>query len=103
MKDRQFCKDFAMKRSSKKNYIHIDHETGSNEQFSVLDKIESETQSEIVNLLEFSDKEYIAEEPILDNEEQGHQLLTSEATIYFKGEVLDIHEEAATKLENQSH
>ena len=92
-----------MERSSKKNYIHIDHETGSNEQFSVLYKIESETQSEIVNLLEFSDKEYIAEEPILYNEKQGHQILTSEATIHFKGEVLDIDEKAARKLENQSH
>ena len=42
-------------------YIHIDREMSSNEIFSMLNQNESETESEIENLLEDSDTEYIAE------------------------------------------
>ena len=58
---RQVYKDIAMERNNRKKYIHIDRETGSNEMFGMLDKIESETESDIENLLEDSDTEYIAE------------------------------------------
>ena len=40
---------------------------GSNETFSMLNKNESETESEIENLLEDSDTEYIAEKKIPDS------------------------------------
>ena len=50
-----------MERNSRKKYIHIDRETGSNEMFGMLDKIESETESDIENILDDSDTEYIAE------------------------------------------
>ena len=65
----------------------IDRETGSNEIFAMFDKIESETQCDIENLLEDSDTEYIEEEPVLDNKEQSHQLLTREVTVHVEGEV----------------
>ena len=55
----------------------------------MLDKIECETESDTENLLEDSDTEYIAEEPIPDNKEESHQLLTSEATVYFTS--LELH------------
>ena len=38
----------------------------------MLDKIESETESDIENLLEDSDTQYIAEEPIPDSKEESH-------------------------------
>ena len=41
---------------------------GSNEIFSMLSKSESETESEIENLLEDSDTQYIAEKQIQDSE-----------------------------------
>ena len=47
-----------MERNNRKKHIHIDRETGSNEIFAMLDKIESETESGIENLLEGSDTEY---------------------------------------------
>ena len=50
-----------MEINNRKKYIHIDCETGSNEIFTTLDKIE--TESDIKNLLEDSDTEYITEEP----------------------------------------
>lgn len=53
-----------MERNNRKRYIYIDSETGSNKIFSVLDKIENETVKETENLLQNSDTEYIAEEPI---------------------------------------
>ena len=59
----------------------------------MLDKIESEAESDIENRIEDSDTEYIAEEPIPDNKEKSHQLLTSEVT------VLDIDEPRAKTLE----
>ena len=62
-----------MDRKNRKRYIHIDRDTGSNEIFAMLDKIESENGSE--NLLENSDTEHIAGEPIPDNKEESYQLL----------------------------
>ena len=82
-----------MERKNRKKYI--DRETSSNGIFAMLDKIESETESDIENLLEDSDTEYIAEEPIPDNKEESHQLLTPEATVHVDGEVLDINEPPA--------
>ena len=41
-----------MKRNNRKKYIHIDRETSRNETFAMLDKIETETESDIKNLLE---------------------------------------------------
>ena len=41
-----------MERNNRKKYVHIDRETGSNEIFAMLDKTESETESDIENLLE---------------------------------------------------
>ena len=64
----------------------------------MLDKIKSETESDIQYLLEDSDTEYIVEEPILDNKEESHQLETPEATIRVEGEVLDIDEPTTKKL-----
>ena len=59
----------------------------------MLDKIESETESDIGNRLEDSETEYITEELIPDNKEESHQLLTPETTI------LDIDEPPAKKLQ----
>ena len=68
VKDREFYKDITKKGNSEKNYI--DRETGSNEIFAMVDKIESETESDIENLLEDSDTEYTVEESIPDNKEK---------------------------------
>ena len=51
-----------MERNNRKKDIHKDCETGSNEIFSMLDKIESEAESDTENLSEDSDAEYTAEE-----------------------------------------
>ena len=61
IKDREFYKDIAMERNNRKKSVHIDRETGSNEIFALLDKIESETECDIENLLKDSDTECIAE------------------------------------------
>ena len=34
-----------MERNNRKKYIHIERETGGNETFAMLDKIDSETES----------------------------------------------------------
>ena len=60
-KDSEFCKDITMERNNRKKYIHIDREMGSNEIFSMLNKNESETESEIENFLKDTDREYIAQ------------------------------------------
>ena len=51
----EFYKDITMERNNRKKYIHIDRETGSNEIYAMLDEIESDTESDIENLLEDSD------------------------------------------------
>ena len=60
-------KDITIEKNSRKKYIHTDREMGSNETLSMLNKNESETESEIENLLEDSDTEYIAEKQIPDS------------------------------------
>ena len=42
----------------------------------MLDEIESDTESDIENLLEDYDTEHISEEPIPDNKEESHRVLT---------------------------
>ena len=101
VKDREFYKDITMQRNNRKKYIHNVCETGSNEIFAMLDKIESEAESDIENLLEDSSTEYIAEEPILDNKEESHQLLTPGATVHVEGDVLDIDGSPAKKLKKE--
>ena len=95
VKHRELYKNIAMKRNNRK--INIDREMGSNEIFAMLDKIESETESDIENLSKDSDTEYIAEEPIPDNKETSHKLLTPEAEVHAEGEVLDIDEPPSKK------
>ena len=51
----------------------------------------------LTKLKEDSDTKYIAEEPIPENKEESHRLITSEATVYVEGEVLDIDEPPAKK------
>ena len=60
--------------------------------------LKSKTKSDIKNLWEDSDTEYIAEEQIPDIKEETQQLLTPEATVHVEGEVLDIDEPPAKKL-----
>ena len=40
-----------MERNNRKEYIDIDRETGSNEIYAMRDEIESDTESDIENLL----------------------------------------------------
>ena len=81
--------------------MDIDRERGINEIFAMPKKFESETESDTENLLEDSDKKYIAEEPIPDNEEESRQLLTPEATVHVESEILDINKPPAKKVENK--
>ena len=48
----------------------------------MLDEIESDTESDIENLLEGFDTEYISEETIPDNEEESHRVLAPEVTVH---------------------
>ena len=61
----------------------------------MLDKSESESESDIENLLEDSETKYIADK------EESYQLLTTKATIYVEGEVLDINETPVKKLKKK--
>ena len=93
------AKDRVLQRYPKgKTYIHIDRETGSNETYAMLDEIESDTESDIENPLEDSDTQYISEEPIPNNKEESHRVLTSEATVHVENESLDVEEPLSKKL-----
>ena len=90
-----------IKRNNKKKYIHIDREPGSNEIFTMLDKFESDTESDIENLLGNFDTEYIVELPVVDNKEESHQILIPKATVHVEGEVLDINGPPAKKIKKK--
>ena len=75
-----------MKKEKGKRYVDIDRETGSNETFAIFEEIESEAKSDVENLLEDSDTEFIAEEEIPDTNDETHQLLTPEANVNLESE-----------------
>ena len=94
-------KDITMERNKWKKYIHIDQETGSNEIYAMLHEIESDTESDIENLLEDSDTEYISEEAIPENKRESHSVLTPEATVHVENESLDVEEPPSKKLKKK--
>ena len=90
-----------MERNNRKKYIHIDRETDINEIYAMQDEIESDTESDIENLLEDSDTEYISGEPIVDNKEESHRVLTTEATVHVENKSLDVEEPPSKKLKKK--
>ena len=90
-----------MERNNRKKYIHIDRETGSNKIYAMLDEVENNNQSDIENLLEDSDTKYISKEPIPDNKEESHRVLTPEATVHVENESLDVEEPPSKKLKKR--
>ena len=85
VKDRGFYKDFTIETNK---YTQTDHQTGSNEIFSMFYKIKSESESDIENLLQDSDTKYIAKELIPDDKEESHEFLTPERAAHLEGEIL---------------
>ena len=75
-----------MEKEKRKRYVRIVHETHSNEIFSIFEEIESEAESDVDNLLEDLDAEFITEEEIPDTNEATHQLLTPKAVIHVESE-----------------
>ena len=98
----EVCKDIAMERNNRKKYIHIDREAGSNEIYAMLDEIETDAESDIENLLEYSDTENIPEEPIPDNKEESHRILKPEATVQVENEFLDVEEPPSQRLKKKT-
>ena len=76
-----------MENNNIKKYIHIDCETGVNEIFARLEEIVRDKESEVDNLLEDFDAEFVSEqrpadEIDIDTEENDHYVLIPEATIH---------------------
>ena len=97
----EFYRDITMESNNRKKYIHIDRETGSNQIYAMLVEIESNTKSDIENLLEDSDAEYVSEELIPDNKEESHRVLTPEATVHVENESLDVEKSPSKKLKKK--
>ena len=58
-----------MEKEKRTRYVRIDHETDSNEIFTIFEEIELKAGSDMEKLLEDSNSEFIAEEEILDTNE----------------------------------
>ena len=97
----EFYKDITMQRNNRKKYIHVDRETSNNEIYAMFDEIESDTESDTENLLGDPDTEYISEEPIPDNKEESHRVLTPEATVHVENESLDVGEPPSKKFKKK--
>ena len=67
----------------------------------MLDEIESDTESDIENLLEDFDAEDISEEQIPDNEEESQRVLTPEATVHVENESLNVEEPPSKKFKKK--
>ena len=80
-----------MEKEKIKRRVHIDRKTGNNEIFTIFEKIESEGENDVQNLLEDSDIEFIAEEEIQDTNEDTHQLLTPEAVVHVEARAMKVN------------
>ena len=61
-----------------------DRETNTNEIFAMLDKIDSDNEKDIDNLLEDSGNEYAAEEPVPETKEELLKILIPKAKIHIE-------------------
>ena len=68
-----------------KKYYHVDQDTTSNEIFAMFDQVNSETESDIEELLNYSDTEFIADEPLSQENEiesRDSSVLVPEANVH---------------------
>ena len=61
-----------------------DRETNTNEIFAMLDKIDSDNEKDIDNLLEDSGNEYAAEELVPETKEELLKILMTKANIHIE-------------------
>lgn len=61
-----------------------DRETNTNEIFAMLDKIDSDNEKDIDNLLEDSGNEYAAEEPVPETKEELLKILIPKANTHIE-------------------
>ena len=61
-----------------------DRETNTNEIFAILDKIDSDNEKDIDNLLEDSDNKYAAEEQVPETKEELLKILIPKANIHIE-------------------
>ena len=61
-----------------------DRETNTNEIFAMLDKIDSDNEKDIDNLLEDSGNEYAAEELVPETKEELLKILITKANIHIE-------------------
>ena len=74
--------DFNNKR---KKYYRVDQDTTSNEIFAMFDQVNSETESDIEELLNYSDTEFIADESLSQENEiesRNSNVLVPEANVH---------------------
>ena len=72
--------------NKRKNYIHIDSATSSDEIFAILDSVHSDGEDEIDELMNNSDTEFIVEEEISSNlnrnDTENTNILTPDANVH---------------------
>ena len=56
--------------NNRKKYYHIDENTSSNDIFAILSEIDSNDESDIDDIINDSDTEFIAKTPILQSPEE---------------------------------
>ena len=66
----------------RKKYFELSESTTEDTIFALLDAVDSEEESDIDNLMNDSDTEFIAEERISESECNDHSVLTADAIIH---------------------
>ena len=95
-----FARFYNNKSNNGKGKSYINRETGSDEIFTMLDRIQSDTERNIENLLADSDTEFIGEDLVPKNKEES-QILTPEATAEVESNVLNESEPPRKKLKQK--
>ena len=72
-------------KNKRKRYYHIDENTSSNEVFAILSEVESNDESEIDDIMNDSDTEFISIEPLTQPDEEENRksaVLVPEANVH---------------------
>ena len=70
----------------RKKYIRIEQFAESDEVFAILDSIESDTESDIENMLEDSDTEFVSDEPLPETLSDHKHIMIPEANVHVAGD-----------------
>ena len=87
--------------NKRKKYVRIDSDISNDELFAMFDEIDSGGESDIENILNDSDTEFVSDTPITTTADDTHNLLVPEANVHVTSEPIKQQQEGYEVLQKK--